>query len=129
LFSLDAAAAGVTHAWRPRLRAAVAAFRVALRTSITRRELVELDEWLLADIGLSRAEATVEAARRPWDFGRRRERPEPPRQVSMWDHVYAAWRLHVTRQRIAGLNAHMLKDIGVSYAEAEAEANKPFWIH
>ena len=24
-------------------------------------------------------------------------------------------------------DGHMLKDIGVSFAEAEAEANKPFW--
>ena len=39
----------------------------------------------------------------------------------------AAWRRRVTRRRIAALDAHTLKDIGVSYAEAEAEANKPFW--
>ena len=29
---------------------------------------------------------------------------------------------------MAELDARMLKDIGVSYAEAEAEANKPFWL-
>lgn len=39
----------------------------------------------------------------------------------------AAWRRHRSRHHIAGLDAHMLKDIGVSFAEAEAEANKPFW--
>ena len=39
----------------------------------------------------------------------------------------AAWRRHRSRTRIAGLDAHLLKDIGVSYAEAEHEANKPFW--
>jgi uncharacterized protein YjiS (DUF1127 family) len=39
----------------------------------------------------------------------------------------AAWRRYRTRQRIALLDNHMLKDIGVSFAEAEAEANKPFW--
>jgi len=31
------------------------------------------------------------------------------------------------RQRIVELDAHLLKDIGVSFAEAEAEANKPVW--
>ena len=39
----------------------------------------------------------------------------------------AVWRRHHTRQRIAELDNHMLKDIGVSFAEAETEANKPFW--
>jgi uncharacterized protein YjiS (DUF1127 family) len=39
----------------------------------------------------------------------------------------AAWRRQRSRHRLAGLNDHMLKDIGVSFAEAEAEANKPFW--
>jgi uncharacterized protein YjiS (DUF1127 family) len=44
-----------------------------------------------------------------------------------WGEVRAAWRRYRTRQRIAELDGHMLKDIGVSYADAEAEANKPFW--
>jgi uncharacterized protein YjiS (DUF1127 family) len=44
-----------------------------------------------------------------------------------WVAIRAAWRRYRSRQRIAHLNAHMLKDIGVSFAEAEAEANKPFW--
>jgi len=54
-----------------------------------------------------------------------------------WPHVsgrsslraalQAAWRRHRTRRYLAELDAHALKDIGVSYAEAEAEANKPFW--
>lgn len=38
-----------------------------------------------------------------------------------------AWRRYRSRQGIAGLDARMLRDIGVSYAEAEDEANKPFW--
>jgi uncharacterized protein YjiS (DUF1127 family) len=42
--------------------------------------------------------------------------------------VRAAWRRHRTRRAISGLDRFLLKDIGVSYAEAEAEANKPFWI-
>jgi uncharacterized protein YjiS (DUF1127 family) len=43
-----------------------------------------------------------------------------------WAGIRAAWRRYRSRQRIAHLNTHMLKDIGVSFAEAEAEANKPF---
>lgn len=46
---------------------------------------------------------------------------------SRWTAMKAAWRRYRTRQRIAGLDSHLLKDIGVSYAEAETEANKPFW--
>ena len=44
-----------------------------------------------------------------------------------WAIVRAAWRRHRSRQRIAQLDHRHLKDIGVTYAEAEAEANKPFW--
>jgi len=39
-----------------------------------------------------------------------------------------AWRRHRTRRSLAGMSGHLLKDIGISYAEAEAEVNKPFWI-
>ena len=45
----------------------------------------------------------------------------------MWHGMRAAWRRYRTRQAITALDAHALKDIGVSYAEAEYEANKPFW--
>jgi len=41
--------------------------------------------------------------------------------------LHAVLRRHRSRRRIAALDAHALKDIGVSFAEAEAEANKPFW--
>ena len=41
--------------------------------------------------------------------------------------VRAVWRRYVTRRRIAHLNPYLLKDIGISFADAEAEANKPFW--
>ena len=44
-----------------------------------------------------------------------------------WKRIRAAWRRYRSRQHISGLDSHMLKDIGVTYAEAEAEANKPFW--
>ena len=39
----------------------------------------------------------------------------------------AAWRRGRTRRRIAQLDSHLLKDLGISFADAEAEANKPFW--
>jgi uncharacterized protein YjiS (DUF1127 family) len=50
-----------------------------------------------------------------------------PTWMPAWPAIRAAWRRHRTRQRIAGLDGHMLRDIGVSFADAEAEANKPFW--
>ena len=49
------------------------------------------------------------------------------RAMAFWAVIRAAWRRYRSRQRIAQLDSHMLKDIGVSFAEAEAEANKPFW--
>ncbi len=51
-----------------------------------------------------------------------------PRRPSLRAMLRAAWRRHRTRRRLAELDAYALKDIGVSYAEAEAEANKPFWV-
>jgi uncharacterized protein YjiS (DUF1127 family) len=44
-----------------------------------------------------------------------------------WENIRAAWRRYRSRQRIAELDGHILKDIGVTFAEAEHEANKPFW--
>lgn len=38
-----------------------------LRLCRTRRDLATLDDHILRDIGLTRAEAQAEAARRPWD--------------------------------------------------------------
>jgi uncharacterized protein YjiS (DUF1127 family) len=54
-------------------------------------------------------------------------RDRPARAVLSWNGVRAAWRRYRSRQGIAQLDSHLLKDIGVSFAEAEAEANKPFW--
>lgn len=102
------------------------ALRLALRVVVTRRELRELDARQLADVGLERSAALAEVRRAPWDL----EPPSPPRRPRApgWRRsLAAAWRRQRSRQRIAHLDAHALKDIGVSYAEAEAEANKPFW--
>jgi uncharacterized protein YjiS (DUF1127 family) len=49
-------------------------------------------------------------------------------RAGLWATLRAAWRRQRTRSCLAELDAYMLKDIGVSYAEAEAEANKPFWV-
>jgi len=60
---------------------------------------------------------------------------EPPRaspgaqpRADLWATLRAAWRRQRTRRCLVELDARTLKDIGVSYAEAEAEANKPFWV-
>jgi uncharacterized protein YjiS (DUF1127 family) len=50
----------------------------------------------------------------------------PPHMPS-WAAIRAGWRRYRSRQCIAELDGHLLKDIGVSFADAEAEANKPFW--
>lgn len=36
---------------------------------VTRRQLARLDDRMLKDLGLSRADALAEAARAPWDLG------------------------------------------------------------
>jgi uncharacterized protein YjiS (DUF1127 family) len=41
--------------------------------------------------------------------------------------VRAAWLRQRSRARIASLDARGLRDIGMTFAEAEHEANKPFW--
>lgn len=42
-----------------------------LRAAQSRRRLAEMDDRMLKDIGISRAEAFEEANRAPWDIGRR----------------------------------------------------------
>ena len=60
--------------------------------------------------------------------------PEPSRRGqdpagNLWLAWLREWRRrHRSRTSLAELNGHMLKDIGVTYAEAEHEANKPFWL-
>lgn len=39
------------------------------RAFVTRRQLAEMDDRMLRDIGISRADALREAERRPWDLG------------------------------------------------------------
>jgi uncharacterized protein YjiS (DUF1127 family) len=60
--------------------------------------------------------------------GVKQRQPSPlARPRSALAAIAAAWRRHRSRVRIATLDAHLLRDIGVTYAEAENEANKPFW--
>ena len=47
--------------------------------------------------------------------------------AALASNLRAVWRRQRSRHRLARLDAHLLKDIGVSFADAEAEANKPFW--
>jgi uncharacterized protein YjiS (DUF1127 family) len=105
-----------------------AAAGVALRTVFTRRGLAELDERALADIGLTPAEAETEARRAPWQLDPpRRRRPVPARRHAVGHWLREMRRRRRSRQAITGLDERMLKDIGVSFAEAEFEANKVFW--
>jgi uncharacterized protein YjiS (DUF1127 family) len=110
-------------AWRTLARVANRAWRNA----VTRRELVELDDRMLADIGATRAIARAEMDRFPWDGHPRRGQPRREAGPSVWQRAAVMWQRHRSRLRIAALDTEMLKDIGVSFAEAEAEANKPFW--
>jgi uncharacterized protein YjiS (DUF1127 family) len=112
---------------RAALRTLARAANRAWRNAVTRRELVELDDRMLADIGVTRAAVLAEMDRFPWDGRPRRHQPRPAVGPSVWKRAGILWQRHRSRQRIAELDADMLKDIGVSFSEAEAEANKPFW--
>ena len=60
--------------------------------------------------------------------------PEPSRRGeeparNLWLVWLREWRRrHRSRTSLSELNGRMLKDIGVTYAEAENEANKHFWL-
>jgi uncharacterized protein YjiS (DUF1127 family) len=130
LLRSHAAHAAHTH-WLDDLRAGLRvlgrATTQAWRNAVSRRELASLDDHMLADIGLTRGDALREADRLPWEAGPHRHQPARAAGPAVWRRVEDMWQRHRTRQRIAQLDGSMLKDIGVSYAEAEAEANKPFW--
>jgi uncharacterized protein YjiS (DUF1127 family) len=97
------------------------------RNAVTRNELAELDDHMLADIGVTRGAALAEMDRFPWDGGSRRRQTPRATGPSIRQRASAMWQRHRSRQRISQLDADALKDIGVSFTEAEAEANKPFW--
>ncbi len=61
------------RATRPTLmRQAWTALVQMARTRQTRRLLAEMDDRMLADIGIGRGDAMMEASRAPWDLGTRR---------------------------------------------------------
>jgi uncharacterized protein YjiS (DUF1127 family) len=47
------------------------AFHSMLRAAMTRRQLAEMDDRMLKDIGISRIDAMLEADRLPWDLTHR----------------------------------------------------------
>jgi uncharacterized protein YjiS (DUF1127 family) len=130
LSRMHAADAALAHSWtKPRAgwRALVRMAKHAWRNAVTRRELAGLDDRMLADIGLARGQALREADRFPWDDWPRPQRPQRASAPSVWKRVDTMWQRGRSRRRIAQLDATQLKDIGVTFADAEAEANKPFW--
>ncbi len=56
-----------------------------------------------------------------------RRGPPQPTIGSVWTRLETVWRRYRSRVALASLDGHLLRDIGVTYAEAEQEANKPFW--
>ncbi len=68
------------------------------------------------------------APARPYAAPTPRRRGSPrPLGASLAGWLAEAWRRHRSRQRLAEMDGRMLRDIGVTFAEAENEANKPFW--
>lgn len=57
---------------RTAIRQAWAFLTEMVRARRTRRLLGEMDDRMLADIGLGRGDALIEAARAPWDLHERR---------------------------------------------------------
>lgn len=47
--------------------------------------------------------------------------------AALWETLFT-WRQRVSqRRRLASLEDHRLKDLGISRADAKREASKPFW--
>jgi uncharacterized protein YjiS (DUF1127 family) len=61
----------------------------------------------------------------PVEHARQQRAPEQP---SRFTRLREWMRRRRSRVFLSQLDAHMLKDIGITYAEAEHEANKPFWL-
>ena len=73
------------------------------------------------------ADAGTPARNNGWIRAAPVQRREKPRAGGIWATIVEAYRRRRTRAALAGLDPYMLKDIGVSPAEAEYEANKAFW--
>jgi uncharacterized protein YjiS (DUF1127 family) len=63
-----------------------------------------------------------------------REAIRPPRRLpairlqGLAGAIRAAWRRRQSRTLLSQLDERMLRDIGVTRADAQLEANKPFWL-
>jgi uncharacterized protein YjiS (DUF1127 family) len=99
------------------------AIEVARRTARTRRELGEVTWRQLRDVGLNPFEAQDELLRKPWDLGNGPKR----HGFGFATRLRSAWQRLTQRRLISTLDDAALRDMGISRAEAEAEANKPFW--
>lgn len=60
------------NAWPQRSLTWLVSLTAMRRAVATRRQLAELDDRALKDIGISRADALAEAGRAPWDLETRR---------------------------------------------------------
>ena len=102
--------------YRPRV---VTLLRMMWRTARSRALLREMEPRLLQDIGITRTDALAEASRPWWDI-------DLPEGGQVWSPGAMLRRWH-GRSLLRRLNARGVRDLGRSYAEIEAEANKPFW--
>lgn len=114
----------------PRFALSASLFFAPIRALPALRARLAMPQGGLSQGGLSRGGLRL-PPRRPAGFALG-EAPRPHRHAGAaygaarhW--LAAAWRRHRSRQFIAQLDPHMLRDIGVTYAEAEHEANRPFW--
>ncbi|HEY6430871.1 MAG TPA: DUF1127 domain-containing protein [Acetobacteraceae bacterium] len=64
----------------------------------------------------------------PWAPDAPAGQPAPqPARAGLISLAQTAWRRYRSRTLLAQLDDYMLKDIGVTRAEAHLEASKPFW--
>ncbi|HKY95543.1 MAG TPA: DUF1127 domain-containing protein [Kiloniellales bacterium] len=61
-------------------------------------------------------------------FARDEKKSAGPGMMSRLWSTLATWRNRaVMRHHLLAMNEHMLKDIGLTRADAQREVNKPFW--
>lgn len=106
--------------WHRATRQFIQSFAAMRRAAATRHALAKLDNHALADIGLTKPEARIEAARAPWDISGRTPR-------TLWEIMREGWLRRRERQMVATLDGATMRDMRFHHAELELEANKPFW--
>jgi uncharacterized protein YjiS (DUF1127 family) len=83
---------------------------------------------MLVDINTTRDAVRAEIDRFSWDSIPHKPQTRHNHRSSVWQSVAEKWKRHRTRQRIAALDAEMLKAIGINLSDAAIEANNPFWL-